>query len=326
MSGRGLGFTGGTVDKLESIPGYKTDIDINKFVQNVEKIGISMISQTLNLAPADKKLYSLRDSISCVESIPLIASSIMSKKIASGAGKIVIDVTVGKGAFMKNLQDAEKLAKEMITIGKLAGRETVCVITNMNEPLGYNVGNSLEVKEAIEALNGKIADDVKAVVLELGTYMIVLAGITDDLEKAKTMLNENLQNGKAYKKFEELVENQGGDITYLSDINNFETSKYVEPIYSEKSGYIYSIDAKEIGKLACTLGAGRIRKEDKIDHSVGIVLAKKVGDYVTKDEILAYLHINKPEQLDSAKESIKKIIKIRKEKAEKTKTIIKIIK
>ena len=326
MSGRGLGFTGGTVDKLESIPGYKTDIDINKFVENVEKIGISMISQTLNLAPADKKLYTLRDSISCVESIPLIASSIMSKKIASGAQKIVLDVTVGSGAFMKNLSDAEKLAKEMISIGKLAGRETVCVLTNMDEPLGYSVGNSLEVKEAIEALNGNIQEDVRKVVLELGSYMLLLAEITNDLEKAKEMLNENLQNGKAYKKFLELVKMQGGDATYLADLENFEDSQYIEPIYSEKTGYIYSMDAKEIGKLACSLGAGRVRKEDKIDPSVGIVLLKKVGDYVTKDEVIAYLHVNNPEQLDSAKENIKKIIKIRKEKTEHLKTIIKIMK
>ena len=326
MSGRGLGFTGGTVDKLESIPGYKTDIDINKFVENVEKIGISMISQTLNLAPADKKLYALRDSISCVESIPLIASSIMSKKIASGAQKIVLDVTGGSGAFMKNLHDAEKLAKEMISIGKLAGRETVCVLTNMDEPLGYSVGNSLEVKEAIEALNGNIQEDVKKVVLELGSYMLLLAGITNDLGKAKEMLNENLQNGKAYNKFLELVKMQGGDATYLADLENFEDSQYIEPIYSEKTGYIYSMDAKEIGKLACSLGAGRVRKEDKIDPSVGIVLLKKVGDYVTKDEVIAYLHVNNPEQLDSAKENIKKIIKIRKEKTEHLKTIIKIMK
>lgn len=326
MSGRGLGFTGGTVDKLESIPGYKTNIDINKFVENVEKIGISMISQTLNLAPADKKIYALRDSISCVESIPLIASSIMSKKIASGAQKIVLDVTVGSGAFMKNLSDAEKLAKEMISIGKLAERETVCVLTSMDEPLGYSVGNSLEVKEAIEALNGNIQEDVKKVVLELGSYMLLLAEITKDLEKAKEMLNENLQNGKAYKKFLELVKMQGGDANYLSDLENFEDSQYIEPIYSEKTGYIYSIDAKEIGKLACSLGAGRVRKEDKIDSSVGIVLLKKVGDYVTKDEEIAYLHINSPEQLDSAKENIKNIIKIRKEKVEKPKTIIEIIK
>ena len=326
MSGRGLGFTGGTVDKLEAIPGYKTDIDINKFVQNVENIGISMISQTLNLAPADKKLYSLRDSIACVESIPLIASSIMSKKIASGADKIVLDVTVGSGAFMKDLKSAEKLAKEMIEIGKLAKRETVSVITNMDEPLGRSVGNSLEVKEAIEALRGNILEDVKDVVLALGSYMLKLSGVEEDLEIAKKMLEENLNNGKAYKKFLELVKNQGGDITYIEDIDNLEETKYIEPIYSEKNGYIYNINAKEIGKLACYLGAGRVTKEDKIDKSVGIELLKKVGDKVSKDEVIAYLHINKPEQLEIAKEKIKEIIKIRKEKQEKIKTIIKVIK
>lgn len=326
MSGRGLGFTGGTVDKLESIPGYKTNIDINKFVQNVENIGISMISQTLNLAPADKKLYSLRDSIACVESIPLIASSIMSKKIASGADKIVLDVTVGSGAFMKDLKSAEKLAKEMIEIGKLAKRETVAVITNMDEPLGRSVGNSLEVKEAIEALRGNILEDVKQVVLALGSYMLKLSGVEEDLETAKKMLEENLNNGKAYKKFLELVKNQGGDITYIEDIDNLEETKYIEPVYSEKNGYIYNINAKEIGKLACYLGAGRVTKEDKIDKSVGIELLKKVGDKVSKDEVIAYLHINKPEQLEIAKEKIKEIIKIRKEKQEKLKTIIKVIK
>ena len=326
MSGRGLGFTGGTVDKLESIPGYKTDISINNFVKNVENIGISMISQTMNLAPADKKLYSLRDTIACVESVPLIASSIMSKKIASGAEKIVIDVTVGSGAFMKDIKSAEKLAKEMITIGKLANRETVCVLTNMEEPLGHNIGNSLEVKEAIEALKGNIQEDVKKVVLELGSYMLVLTKKVKELDKAKKILEENLQNGKAYKKFLELVKTQGGDITYIEDIENLEEAKYIEPIYSEKSGYIYSMDAKEIGKLACSLGAGRVKKDDKIDKSVGIELTKKIGDIVSKDEVIAYLHLNNLEQLDFSKEKIKEIIKIRKEKQEKLKTIIKVIK
>ena len=185
MSGRGLGFTGGTVDKLESIPGYRTDIDMNNFIQNVEEIGISMISQTLNLAPADKKIYALRDSISCVESIPLIASSIMSKKIASGAEKIVLDVTVGSGAFMKNLQEAKKLANEMIKIGELADRETVCVLTNMDEPLGISVGNNLEVIEAVECLKGNMPEDVKEVVLELGANMMKLAKKGNNIEKNK---------------------------------------------------------------------------------------------------------------------------------------------
>ena len=190
MSGRGLGFTGGTVDKLESIPGYKTQVDIHTFKQNVENIGISMISQTLNLAPADKKIYALRDSISCVESIPLIASSIMSKKIASGAQKIVLDVTVGKGAFMKDLEQAEALSKEMISIGKLAGRETICVLTNMNEPLGYSIGNTLEVIEAIQFLKGNMPEDLKEVVLTLGAYMLKLAGKGDNIEENKQKMLE----------------------------------------------------------------------------------------------------------------------------------------
>ena len=326
MSGRRLGFTGGTVDKLESIPGYKTDIDIHTFIENVDKIGISMISQTLNLAPADKKIYALRDSIACVESIPLIASSIMSKKIASGAEKIVIDVTVGSGAFMKNLHDAEKLAKEMIAIGKLAGRETICVLTNMDEPLGKCVGNALEVREAIKALKGDIEDDVKKVVLELGTHMVILSGIADKEETARKMLENNLENGKAYKKFIQMVERQGGDISYLENIESFEESKYIEPIYSEESGYIYNIDAEKVGKLACTLGTREIKKENKIDPSVGIVLLKKVGHYVEKGEVLAYLHLNNIEQLNEAKEKMKNIVKIRKEKTKKLTTIIKVIK
>lgn len=325
MSGRGLGFTGGTVDKLEAIPGYQTQISIHNFVKNVEKIGISMISQTLNLAPADKKLYSLRDAISCVESIPLIASSIMSKKIASGAQKIVLDVTVGDGAFMKNSKEAEKLAKEMIKIGKLVDRETVCVLTNMEEPLGYSIGNSLEVKEAIKALQGDIPKDVEEVVLTLGAYMVKLAGIKEDIDEAKKLLIQNLQNGKAYQKMIDLAKNQGGDSSYLLDANNFEEAKYIEPVYSEKAGYISEMKAQKIGKLACELGAGRITKEDKIDPSVGIVLEKKVGDGVSKGEVLAYIHSNNPNKIAEVKEELAKIIKIRKEKVQPQKTILKVL-
>lgn len=275
MSGRGLGFTGGTVDKLESIPGYKTNISINKFIENVENIGISMISQTLNLAPADKKLYALRDSISCVESIPLIASSIMSKKIASGADKIVLDVTVGKGAFMKNIENAEQLANEMIEIGKLANREVVCVLTSMEEPLGNAIGNNLEVKEAIQFLKGEMPQDLKEVVLELGAYMIKLAGLGENLEENKKRMLENIQNGKAFNKLKEMVQNQGGDISYLEDTNKFEKANLIEEIFANQDGYIQEINAEEIGKVACGLGAGRIKKEDNIDYSVGIILNKK---------------------------------------------------
>lgn len=324
MSGRGLGFTGGTVDKMESIPGYKTDIDINSFIKNVKNIGISMISQTLNLAPADKKIYALRDSISCVESIPLIASSIMSKKIASGAEKIVIDVTVGKGAFMKNMQDAKKLATEMIEIGKLANRETICILTNMNEPVGYAIGNNLEVIEAIKFLKGEMPEDLKQIVLELGAYMVKLAGLGEDLQKNKEKMLENIQNGKALQKFKEMVEKQNGDITYIENENKFPKTKFIEEIKSKQDGYIQEINAEEVGKIACHLGAGRIRKEDEIDNAVGIVLNKKVSDKVKKGETLAYIHANDIEKLKTATEKIENIIKIQENKKNKTQTILEV--
>ena len=326
MSGRGLGFTGGTVDKMQSIPGYKTEIDIHKFIQNVENVGISMISQTMNLAPADKKLYALRDSISCVESIPLIASSIMSKKIASGAEKIVLDVTVGKGAFMKNMENAKELANEMIEIGKLANRETVCVLTNMNEPLGYAVGNNLEVIEAIDFLKGKMPKDLKQVVLELGAYMINLAGLGEDLEENKNKMLENISNGKAYNKFVEMVKNQEGDISYLEDTNKFEKAKIIEPIMAKQDGYIQEINAEEIGKVACGLGAGRVRKEDQIDYSVGVILNKKVADKVAKGDILGYIHSNSKEKFEEAERKLEQIIKINENEIEKEPTIFGICK
>lgn len=325
MSGRGLGFTGGTVDKLEAIPGYKTDIDMQEFMKNVENIGISMISQTLNLAPADKKLYALRDTISCVESIPLIASSIMSKKIASGAQKIVLDVTVGSGAFMQNKDDAIKLAKEMIEIGKLANRETTCILTNMDEPLGYAIGNTLEVIEAIKFLKGNMPEDVKEVVFELGAYMIKSAGICDNIEENKKMMLNNIENKNAYNKFLELVKNQYGDISYIENTEKFEKAKIIKPVYSNKDGYIYEMNAKEIGKLACYLGAGRIKKDDKIEQNVGIILNKKVSEEVKKDEILGYICSNNEEKANNVEKELKEIIKIRQEKISKPKTIIEII-
>ncbi len=326
MSGRGLGFTGGTVDKLESIPGYKTQIDINNFVKNVENIGISMISQTLDLAPADKKLYALRDATSSVESIPLIASSIMSKKIASGADKIVLDVTCGSGAFMKNIEDARKLANAMIDIGNLANKETKCIISNMDEPLGKAVGNNLEVIEAIEFLSGKyMPQDLKEVVLELGSEMMLLAKVGDNKEKNKEKMLENIYNGKALQKFIDLVENQGGDISYIKDVSKFPKAKYIEPIYAQKNGYITEINAEDIGKVACNLGAGRVRKEDNIESEVGIILEVKIGYKVEKDSILAYIHANDISKLQDAKNKILDIIKIGDSIAKGRNTILDII-
>lgn len=324
MSGRGLGFTGGTVDKMESIPGYKTDIDIHSFIQNVENIGISMISQTLNLAPADKKIYELRDSIGCVESIPLIASSIMSKKIASGAEKIVLDVTVGSGAFMNNIENARTLAKEMIEIGNLAKRETKCILTNMDEPLGQAVGNNLEVIEAINFLKGEMPEDLKDVVLELGAYMIKLAGLGDSLEENKNKMIENIRNGKALNKLAKMVKKQNGDISYIENTDKFEKAKFIEEVRAKQSGYIQEINAKEIGKVVCNLGAGRIKKEDKIDYTVGIILNKKVADKVQVGDILGYIHANNLEKLEEAKSKVQNIIKISNNRISKLPTILEV--
>ena len=324
MSGRGLGFTGGTADKLESIPGYRTNISEEEFRNNVKEIGISLITQTANLAPADKKLYALRDTISCTDSIPLIASSIMSKKIAAGANKVVLDVTCGSGAFMKNKEEAVKLSKVMKQIGELAGKETICIITNMNEPLGNAVGNSLEMIETINSLKGNMPEDVKEVVLELGSYILKLAGKGEDIEKNKIEIENCFNSGKAYKKFIELIQRQGGDISYCENTEKFEKARYQESIIFEE-GYISKIDAEKIGKIACNLGAGRIKKEDKIDMSAGIIVNKKVGDYIKKEDIVAILYSNSKEKIEEAKEMIKQAITITDKKVEKEKMILGII-
>ena len=304
MSGRGLGFTGGTIDKLESIPGYNTSISVEEFKENVKKIGLSLMGQTLNLAPADKKLYALRDSIACTESIPLIASSIMSKKIAAGANKIVIDVTCGSGAFMKNKEDALKLANIMTQIGALAGKETVCIITPMDEPLGYAVGNTLEVIEAVDILKNKyMPEDVKHIVEDLGANMLKLAGKVQDLEEGKRQVLENIRNGKAYEKFLELVKSQGGDISYIENTDKFEKAKYIVPIKADKDGVISKIDAYTVGKMSCYLGAGREKKEDSINNKVGFIFNKKVGDKVNANDIIGYIHADDEEK-------VKKILKL----------------
>ncbi len=324
MSGRGLGFTGGTADKIESIPGYNTEISEKEFINNVKNIGISLITQTLNLAPADKKIYALRDTIACTESIPLIASSIMSKKIASGANKIVLDVTCGYGAFMKDIKSAKELSDTMIKIGTLAERETVCIITNMNEPLGFAVGNSLEIIEAIEFLNGKMPEDLKEVVLELGAYMVKLAGKGENIETNKEILSENIRNGKAYNKFIELVQNQGGNIDYIKDVKKFEKAKVEKEVASISEGYIQEINAEEVGKIACNLGAGIKTKKDKIELNVGLILNKKTGDYVKIGDKLVTIYASDEEKAKQAEEELIKIFKIGEKKVTE-KTIIDII-
>ena len=304
MSGRGLGFTGGTIDKLEAIPGYKTDISIEEFICNVQNIGISLIGQTLNLAPADKKIYALRDSIGCVDSMALIASSIMSKKIASGATKIVLDVTVGSGAFMKSIENAKILSELMNKIGKLSNIETMCVLTNMDEPLGYAVGNILEVKEAVQCLKGEMPKDIEDVVTTLGAYILKLSKKGNNISQNKELILQTIENGSAYNKFIELVRNQYGNTNYIEDTSKFENAKYVLPVISKKSGYIEKINAEDVGKISLYLGAGRINKEDEIDYSVGIILNKKVSNKVKEGEVLAYIHSNDEDKAMRAVEDL----------------------
>ena len=290
MSGRGLGITGGTIDKLESIPGYNTSIDIDTFMNNVKRHGISLMGQTLNLAPADKKLYALRDTINCTANIPLIASSIMSKKIAAGANKIVIDVTYGSGAFMKTVEDAK--------IGELANRKTVCVLTDMNQPLGYAVGNILEVIEAVDVLKGKyMPKDVEEVITELGANMLILANKVSSISEGKRKILENIKNGKGYEKLIELVKSQNGDISYLEDTSKFDRATIIEPIIAKKSGKIAKLDANLVGEMSRYLGAGRLKKDDIIDMTVGFVFDKKVGDIVENGDVLGYIHGNDEEKV-----------------------------
>ena len=325
MSGRGLGFTGGTVDKLESIPGYKTNVKIKEFIENVKKVGISVIGQTANLAPADKKLYALRDSIACVDNKPLIASSIMSKKIAAGAEKIVLDVTVGSGAFMKTKEDAVAISKMMKDIGELANRETICVLTNMDEPVGKAVGNTLEIIETIKCLHGDMPEDIKEIILGIGAQIIKLAGEGENLEENKAKILENISNGKAYNKFLELVENQGGDISYIENPSKFEKAKYIIPVCSNKTGYIEKLDAEKVGVTSVHLGAGRVKKEDGIDYAVGIWLEKKIGDQIKDGDILAYVHANDEEKGKQAVEDLKQAYNIVQNPVQMEKYILDII-
>ena len=292
MSGRGLGHTGGTLDKLESIPGYNISLKEEEFIEQVNDIGIALIGQTQDLAPADKKLYALRDVTATVESIPLIASSIMSKKLASGADVICLDVKVGSGAFMKNVKDATKLAKLMVQIGKNCNKKMTAVLTNMDEPLGNAVGNALEVIEAINTLNGNGPKDFTLLCERIASELILDSGLVDNLDDAKRLFNQQIENRKGLKTLAKLVHAQNGDESYIFNPSLFKKAKYVYEIKSNVKGYVNHINALEIGNAAMMLGAGRAKLSDKIDHAVGIVLAKKVGDKVSVGDVIATIHSN----------------------------------
>ncbi|CAI3417911.1 pyrimidine-nucleoside phosphorylase [Enterococcus cecorum] len=294
MSGRGLGYTGGTLDKLEAIPGFQIELSEDKFVELVNESKVAVIGQSGNLAPADKKLYALRDVTATVDSIPLIASSIMSKKIAAGADAIVLDVTTGAGAFMKNIEDAKRLASTMVQIGKLANRQTMAVISDMSQPLGEAIGNSLEVVEAIETLQGKGPKDLEEMCYVLGSQMVVLAKKADTLEQAREMLEEALHSGKAFAKFKEMVANQGGDVSVIDHPEKLLTAKYEIELPAKQSGVITKLIANELGIAAMMLGAGRKTKEDTIDFAVGLKLRKKVGEAIQEGESVLTIYANQP--------------------------------
>lgn len=304
MSGRGLGHTGGTIDKLESFKGFSVNMPIEKFTQNVNNIKIAIGGQTANLAPADKKLYALRDVTATVDNISLIASSIMCKKIASGADAIVLDVKTGSGAFMKDEDSAFELAKEMVEIGNDVERNTIAVITDMDQPLGYAVGNALEVIEAINTLKGEGPADLTELCLTLGSYMLILGGKAENADEARKILKDIIDTGKGLEKLKELVKAQGGDSAYVDDLSLFGKASIVEPVTVSEAGFVKRIKADDIGGAALVLGAGRETKESEIDLSVGIVLNKKIGDFVKAGESIATIYANDADKQKTATEMI----------------------
>ena len=325
MSGRGLGFTGGTLDKLESISGFRIDLSAEEFFETVKKTGISVIGQTGNLAPADKLLYALRDVTATVDSIPLNAASVMSKKLAAGSDKIVLDVTTGSGAFMKNTRDAKKLAKHMVAIGNHAGKETVAILTGMEEPLGFAIGNNMEVKEAIEVLKGGGPEDVKEVSVALAGMMLSLGLENVSLSQGKRMAKKALSSGQAFEKFKEMVQAQGGDIRYVEHPEFFERDAFEGEVLAAEDGFLSGMDTEKIGVAAGLLGAGRETKDSVIDMSAGIYLKKKIGDTVKKGEPIAICYAGTKEKLNRGMAMFESSIRYSKEAPRIPKLIVDII-
>lgn len=303
MSGRGLGYSGGTLDKMESIPGFRTDLSRDEFLEQLRAIGLVLTGQTGDLAPADGKLYALRDATATVPSIALIASSVMSKKIAAGAQCIVLDVKIGDGAFMKTEQEARQLSELMVSIARLANRKAVALLSDMNQPLGFAIGNALEVKEAIDTLHGGGPQDFREHCLEVAAHMLELAGLAPDVHTGRGMALAAIQDGRAWDKFRILVKSQGGDVNYIDNLNLLPKAAIIETVCAPQNGYLSQIKARTIGEMAVVLGAGRARKEDSIDHSVGIVVHHKVGDYVEAGQPLFTMHANH-EDYDEVKQAL----------------------
>ena len=325
MSGRGLGHTGGTIDKLESFPGFVTELSEQDFFMQVNRIKLAVMSQTANLAPADKKIYALRDVTATVDSIPLIASSIMSKKLAAGADVIVLDVKAGSGAFMKTEEDAILLAKTMVEIGNGAGRKTCAVVTDMSQPLGYNVGNSLEVEEAIAALHGAGAQDLMDASFTLAAQMLVGAGRAGDLKEAYGLAQQAVADGSAFEKFCEFIRAQGGDDGYAKGTKKFPRAGIETKVRAERAGYVCRMQTEEIGMVSLLLGAGRQTKESKIDLSAGIIMRVKIGDYVEEGDVLATLYTNDPSGVEEAGKRMLAAVEISGETVEKMSHVLAVI-
>ena len=316
MSGRGLGFSGGTIDKLESIPGFKSDLSTEEFISKLREHGIVLTGQSLDLAPADGKLYALRDVTGTVQSIPLIASSVMSKKIASGADAIALDVKVGRGAFMRNLDEANELAEVMVAIGKLSGRRVIAVLSQMDQPLGVAVGNALEMKEAIEMLNGSGPDDFHVHCIDLSAYMLILGKKTADLESGRKMAQEAIDNGSALEKFKELIQSQHGDVSVIDQPELLPSAKLVIPITADSTGWVKVVDAQAVGESSVEIGAGRAKKGDIIDQAVGIMVRVKVGDKINAGQTLFDVHVNDRKAFETVFQKLKTSVQISEEPVE----------
>ena len=303
--GRGYGITSGTIDKLDSIPKFKTELTIEEFKNNLKNIGVSVMDQGLNFAPAERKIYKLRNEIACENSLPIIAASLMSLKLATGSNKIVFDITCGRGTYIANKEEAKRLAKLLVKLGKKLNKEVACVITDMNQPLGYSIGHNLEIKEVIMALRGIISEDLGNVIEAIGSTMMALATENKDLEANAKAIKETIKNGNAFEKFKEMVAAQGGDTDYIDDPELLRKSKYVMPVLATESGTVESIDADMVGSIAIYLGAGRMNAEDKINRNAGIIINKKIGDTVMVGETLAYIHTDDEKKINGTTQNLK---------------------
>ena len=326
VSSRGLGISGGTIDKLEAIPGFDTQMTLEEFKENIKKVGASIINQNLNIAPAEKKMYKLRNEIACSDSIPLIAASLLSLKLATGSNKIVFDITCGNGTYLKTKEDAKKLAKLLIKLGKKLDKDIGCVITTMDEPLGYAIGDTLEIIETINSLKGKMPQDVGDVVVTLGSIILKLAGNGDDLNKNSKIIIDVLKSGKAYEKFKEIVATQYGSLGYVENVDKFKKAEFIIPVYATEKGNIEKIDADIIGSIAKYLGAGRMENEDEVDKTAGIVLNKKIGDKVDSGEIIATIHANDEKKALSSTKILVEAFKITNKNVSIKPRIVEIIK